>query len=89
VTEPLGLLRTPGRELAQRHARREGRLVARLRAVDYGDSCLVEAEVYPAAAGGIPSRAGPYRFASPREAIAFLEEAVEALTFLGCEIETA
>jgi hypothetical protein len=89
VTEPLGFLRTPGRELARRHARRDGRSVARLRAIEYSDSCVVEAEVYPAAAGGVPASAGPYRFPSAREAIAFVEEAVEALTFLGCEIETA
>jgi hypothetical protein len=89
VTEPLGFLRTPGRELARRHARREGRSIARLRAIDYGDSCVVEAEVYPAATGGVPTQAGPYRFPSAREATAFLEEAVEALTFLGCDIETA
>ena len=38
-----------GRELYVRHARLEGRSVARLRAVDQGDRCVVEAEVWPSA----------------------------------------
>ena len=36
------------RELFVRHARKDGRSVALLRAVDHGDSCVVEAEVTPA-----------------------------------------
>ena len=36
-----------GRELFLRHAKKDGRSVAVLRAVDYGTSCVVEAEVYP------------------------------------------
>ena len=30
-----------------RHARKDGRSIAVMRAVDYGDSCVVEAEVFP------------------------------------------
>ena len=46
------------RELFTRHARRDGRSVAVLRALDYGDFCLVEAAVYPqAAAKAEPQRA--------------------------------
>jgi hypothetical protein len=75
------------RELFLRHARKDGRSVAVMRAVDYGDSCVVEAEVYPA---GVPTttpeRPGPYTFANPQQATAFVTEAVEALMYLGCDI---
>lgn len=74
------------RELFMRHARREGRSVAVLRAVDYGDSCVVEAEVFPAGPNASPTKPGPYTFADARQATAFVTEAVEALMYLGCEI---
>ena len=74
-----------GRELFVRHARRDGRSIAIMRAVDNGDSCVVEAEVYPAGSSQ-PQRPGPYTFADAREATAFVTEAVEALVYLGCEI---
>ena len=35
------------------------------------------------------SRPGPYTFANPREASAFVTEAVEALMYLGCDIQAA
>lgn len=73
-----------GRQLFVRHARKEGRAVAMLRAVDNGDSCTVEAEVY--ATSGIGVRPGPYVFATAGEATAFVTEAVEALMYLGCDI---
>ena len=72
------------RELFTRHAKREGRSVARLRAVDYGDSCVVEAEVYPA--HGDTMQPGPYTFADARQATAFVTEAVESLMYLGCDV---
>jgi len=76
-----------GGELFVRHARKDGRSIAVLRAIDHGDSCMVESEVYP---GGIPTsdpvRPGPYRFASNRDATAFVTEAVETLMSLGCDI---
>jgi len=75
------------RELFVRHARRDGRSVAVLRAVDYGDSCVVEAEVYPAGARNAePARPGPYTFADVHQATAFMTEAVEALMVLGCDV---
>ena len=76
------------RELFLRHARKDGRSVAVLRAVDYGESCVVEAEVYPQ---GLPSappeRTGPYTFADAQQATAFVTEAVEALMYLGCDVQ--
>jgi hypothetical protein len=76
-----------GRELFVRHARRDGRSVAILRAIDYGDSCIVEAEVYPIGAANVePMRPGPYTFADAHQATAFVTEAVEALMYLGCDV---
>jgi hypothetical protein len=72
-------------ELFVRHARKDGRPVAVLRAVDHGDSCVVEADVYPTG-GAAAVRPGPYSFASPQEATVFVTEAVEALMYLGCDI---
>ena len=74
-----------GRELFVRHARRDGRSIAVLRAVDFGDSCVVEAEVFPAGSAET-ARPGPYTFADAHQATAFVTEAVEALMYLGCEI---
>ena len=79
---------TTARELFVRHARKDGRSVAVLRAVDHGDSCIVEAEVFPqGAAGAAPTKPGPYTFADAREATAFVTEAVEALMYLGCDVQ--
>ena len=79
---------TAARELFVRHARKDGRSVAVLRAIDNGDSCVVEAEVFPQGAGGAtPTRPGPYTFADAREATAFVTEAVEALMYLGCDVQ--
>lgn len=86
VASPAGAaVATAPRELFVRHAKRDARSVALLRAVDYGDSCVVEAEVYPA--GSIDAvRPGPYTFADAHQATAFVTEAVEALMYLGCDI---
>jgi hypothetical protein len=77
---------TAGRELFVRHARKDGRLVAVLRAVDHGASCIVEAEVYPAGSTQL-TRPGPYTFADAHQASAFVTEAVAALMYLGCDIQ--
>ncbi len=72
------------RELFTRHAKRDGRSIARLRAIDYGGACVVEAEVYPSQGGTMT--AGPYTFADAHHATAFMTEAVESLMYLGCDI---
>ena len=78
---------TGPRELFLRHARKDGRSVAVMRAVDHGDSCVVEAEVYPVGVPTTtPARPGPYTFADAQQATAFVTEAVEALMYLGCDI---
>ena len=73
-----------GRDLGVRYLRKDGRSVATLRLVDYGNSCVVEAEAFPAG-GGFPTRPGPYTFADERQASAFVTDAIEALMYLGCE----
>ena len=84
MSEP-ALQQAPGRELYVRHARLDGRSVARLRAVDEGGRCVVEAEVWPNGSDD-PSPAGPYTFPSPVEATRFVTNAVEAFIALGCEV---
>lgn len=99
---PTGGLRKPGeggaapsvaaspRELFVRHARKDGRSVALLRAVDHGDSCIVEADVYPAGARTTePMRPGPYTFPDAHQATAFVTQAVEALMVLGCDVHAS
>ena len=78
-----------GTELFVRHARKEGRSVAVLRAIDHGDSCVVETEVYPlgGGAGADPVQPGPYTFANAAQATQFVTEAVEALMVLGCDVQ--
>jgi hypothetical protein len=78
---------TAGQELYVRHARKDGRSVAVLRAIDHGDSCVVEAEVFPMGSGDDKAmRPGPYTFADTRQATAFMTDAVEALMYLGCDV---
>ena len=75
-------------ELFVRHAKRDGRSVAMLKAIDYGDSCVVEAEVFPVGArASKPVQPGPYTFADAQQATAFVTEAVEALMYLGCDVQ--
>jgi hypothetical protein len=77
-------------ELFLRHAKRDGRSVALLKAIDYGDSCVVEAEVFPVGARGPkPTQPGPYTFADAHQATAFVTEAVEALMYLGCDVQAS
>ena len=76
-----------GRELFVRHAKKDGRSVTILRAVDYGASCVVEAEVFPTSGQAADTvRPGPYTFADAAQATVFVTEAVESLMYLGCDI---
>ena len=82
----LAAIPAPERQLFVRHARRNGRSVAILRAVDRGEWCVVHAEVFPI--DSLTSiQAGPYTFASAADASAFVTEAVEALMYLGCDVQ--
>ena len=72
------------RELFVRHAELDGRSIARLRVMERGDSCVVEAEVFPRDAPA--TNAGPYAFADVAQATAFVTEAMESLLYLGCDV---
>ena len=77
-------------ELYVRHARLDGRSVAALRAVDHGDRCLVEAQVWPKGSpDAAPVEHGPYAFSSAAEATRFVTQAVEALIALGCDVRAS
>lgn len=76
---------TTGTDLFVRHAKKDGRSVTILRAVDFGSSCTVEAEVFPAGSNDTV-RPGPYVFANATQATAFVTEAVESLMYLGCDV---
>jgi hypothetical protein len=73
------------RELFVRHARKDGKMVAILRAIDLGTSCVVEAEVSPHGTNQL-IKPGPYTFADAHQASAFVTEAVAALMYLGCDV---
>lgn len=74
----------PNSELARRYMRRDGQPVAAMRCFDAGDRVHVECLV-----GGAegPRAAGPYVFATPGEALRFMDEATLALSYLGCDID--
>ena len=76
---------TVERELFVRHATRDGNSVVKLRAIDRGGSCVVEAEVFPPGAL-MAVRRGPYTFEDAGRATAFVNEAVESLLYLGCDV---
>jgi hypothetical protein len=73
-------------ELSLRSARKDGRQVVTLRCIQSSGTFVVEAEVYPVSGLRVdPLRPGPYTFPSLLQANAFVDEAMRALTFLGCE----
>lgn len=77
---------TPTRELTARVARKDGRQVVSLRCIEMNGEAVVECEVYPVSGLQVePLRPGPYRFRTRDEAGAFIDEAMQALTYLGCE----
>jgi hypothetical protein len=74
------------RELSIRSARKDGRQVVTLRCAETDGEFVVDAEVYPVSGLRVdPLRPGPYRFPSLLQANAFVDEAMQALTYLGCE----
>jgi hypothetical protein len=72
------------RELFVRSASRYGRSVVTMRARDLGDACVVDVEL-EAHEDGVEPRS--YSFADAQQASTFVTEAVEALVYLGCEIQ--
>ena len=99
MTPPLGGLKiadarragAPGpdeeRELSVRTARKDGRQVVGLRSVERATECVVECEIYPVSGLTIdPLTPGPYRFETPQAASRFIDDALQALTYLGCDV---
>ena len=70
-----------------RSARKEGRQVVSLRRVESDGEFVIECEVWPVSGLRVePLRPGPYRFETAEAAEAFMDEAAQALTFLGCDV---
>ena len=94
----VGGLRLPGepapavpdgevQELSVRSARKDGKQVVTLRSTQHATECVVECEVYPVSGLAVdPLSPGPYTFGTAQEATAFVDEAMQALTYLGCEV---
>ena len=77
------------RQLFARHAHKDGRSVAIVRAFAYDDRCVVETEIFPAQRGAPRVPTGPFTFADPEQARKFVAEIVESLTYLGCDVRAA
>jgi hypothetical protein len=76
-----------GDELDRRLAHKDGREIVALRCVEVDGGFVIECDVYPADGLRVePLRPGPYRFATRDQADAFIDEAVKALTYLGCDV---
>lgn len=79
----------PVHQLFVRHVRKDDRPVVSLRALDQGEQCVVEVDVYPTTAAGLePMSLGPYSFESLDEAVRFTEDALLALEYLGCTVHS-
>ncbi len=78
----------PRNELYAYQVRREGRVVARLRAMGAADgSVIVETEVLPVnRAPGEPGIERPFDFPDADYARRFVDEALLALEYLNCEV---
>jgi hypothetical protein len=77
-----------GTEVDRKSARKDGREIVAMRCVETGGGFAIECDVYPADGLRVePLRPGPYRFSHREDADAFIDEAVKALTYLGCEVD--
>ncbi len=67
-----------------RTARKDGRIIAVLTIAT--DGLTVAAQAYPGG-DGLAVPPGPFHFNTTTEASAFLDETIDALTYLGCDVE--
>jgi ribosomal protein S12 methylthiotransferase accessory factor YcaO len=75
------------KESFHRHAKKDGRRVVILRLFERDEQFVVECDVYPTNSLRVePLHPGPYHFGSKDEAAAYIEEALLALEYLGCEV---
>ena len=75
------------RSLFQHEVRRDGHVVATLRAHETADGVTVEAEVFPVTqAPGEPGVTRPFAFASLDHAHRFADDALVAFEYLNCTV---
>jgi hypothetical protein len=75
------------KESFHRHAKKDGRRVVILRLFERDEKFIVECDVYPTNSLRVePLHPGPYNFATKDEASAFIDEALLALEYLGCDV---
>ncbi len=75
------------RDVTVRSAHKDGREVVTLRCVEADGECVVECAVQPVSGTlAEPLRPGPYRFSEREQAHAFIDEAMQALVYLGCDV---
>ena len=75
------------KESFHRHAKKDGRRVVILRLFERDEQFVVECDVYPTNSLRVePLHPGPYHFGARDEGAAFIEEALLALEYLGCEV---
>jgi uncharacterized protein YjhX (UPF0386 family) len=87
ATKPKKGKAADGKELFHRTAKKDGRRVVIMRCFDRDGACIVECDVYPTNSLRVePLHPGPYTFTSRDEASGFIEEALLALEYLGCDI---
>ena len=85
---PTALKKPKGaKESFHRFAKKDGRRVVILRLFEDNEVFVVESDVYPTNSLRVePLHPGPYSFGTREEATAFIEEALLALEYLGCDV---
>lgn len=82
----LHVRKSGARELFSHEVRRDGRIVVVLRGVDSGNGGVtVEAEVHPVRGAGEPQNR-PFAFPSRDRATSFVDDALDALQYVGCTV---
>jgi len=77
----------PAHSLFEHEVRRDGRVVATLRAVQTAEGVTVESEVFPVTqAPGEPGLPRPFSFGSLDHARRFADDALVAFEYLNCTI---
>jgi len=76
------------REVSMRQVLRDGSIVAVLRTLDCGGAYSVVTETFAEGPSGPESRGvRPHSFRDRHDAVAFVDDAVGAFTYLGCDVQ--
>jgi len=79
--------KSASRELFLHELRRDGKIVAQLRGLEGENGAVtVETEIYPAGLLGKDPQVVPFAFPSRDHAARFVDEALDALQYLGCVV---